>query len=80
MTGKISKLPPYLLMHFVRFYWRHDIQAKAKICRNVAFPFAVDMMPYLRCLSADKETSLLTTYWTESTSSSRLFQQTSLAP
>jgi hypothetical protein len=47
VTGKISKLPPYLLTHFVRFYWRQDTKKKAKICRTVQFPFVLDLMPYL---------------------------------
>ena len=30
-TSRISRLPPYVLVHMVRFYWRTDTKAKAKI-------------------------------------------------
>lgn len=46
VTGKISQLPPYLLTHFVRFYWRQDTKSKAKVCRNVFFPMTLDLIEY----------------------------------
>ena len=46
VTAEISKLPPYLAVQFVRFYWRKDTKKKAKICRNVYFPTVLDMLPY----------------------------------
>jgi len=42
-TSLISKLPFYLTVHFVRFFWKSDIQKKAKICKPVAFPFNLDI-------------------------------------
>jgi len=46
VTAEISRLPPYLAVQFVRFYWRTDTKKKAKICRNVYFPTVLDMLPY----------------------------------
>jgi hypothetical protein len=46
VTNEISRLPPYLAVQFVRFYWRKDTKKKAKICRNVYFPTVLDMLPY----------------------------------
>jgi ubiquitin carboxyl-terminal hydrolase 14 len=46
VTAEIAKLPPYLAVQFVRFYWRKDTKKKAKICRNVYFPTVLDMLPY----------------------------------
>lgn len=37
-TSKITKLPPYLTIQFVRFFWKADISKKAKIMRKVTFP------------------------------------------
>ena len=45
-TAKITKLPPYLLTQFVRFYWKQDTQKKAKILRPVKFPVTLDMQDY----------------------------------
>lgn len=42
-TLKISRLPKYLTVHFVRFYWKRDIQKKAKIMRKVTFPHELDI-------------------------------------
>ena len=46
VTAEIARLPPYLAVQFVRFYWRKDTKKKAKICRNVYFPTVLDMLPY----------------------------------
>lgn len=35
---RIARLPAFLAVHFVRFYWRRDIQKKTKIMRKVKFP------------------------------------------
>ncbi|ODQ67124.1 cysteine proteinase [Nadsonia fulvescens var. elongata DSM 6958] len=43
LTKRISRLPKYLTVQYVRFYWRRDIQKKAKILRKVAFPFELDV-------------------------------------
>lgn len=40
--SRVSRLPKYLSVHFVRFYWRRDINRKTKIMRKVKFPFELD--------------------------------------
>ncbi|WWC67636.1 uncharacterized protein I206_101546 [Kwoniella pini CBS 10737] len=40
--SRISRLPQNLVVHMVRFYWRRDIQKKAKIMRKVKFPLQLD--------------------------------------
>lgn len=44
-TGEASivSLPPYLTIQMVRFYYKADIQQKAKILRKVAFPLLLDL-------------------------------------
>lgn len=44
--SRISRLPHYLTVHFVRFYWRRDIGKKTKIMRKVKFPFELDATAY----------------------------------
>lgn len=44
---RIDRLPAYLTVHFVRFYWRRDIGKKTKIMRKVKFPFDLDVTPFL---------------------------------
>lgn len=44
---RIDRLPAYLTTHFVRFYWRRDINKKTKIMRKVKFPFDLDVTPFL---------------------------------
>lgn len=46
-TSRIDRLPAYLATHFVRFYWRRDINKKTKIMRKVKFPFVLDATPFL---------------------------------
>ncbi|KAG0637547.1 ubiquitin carboxyl-terminal hydrolase [Tuber brumale] len=41
-TSRITRLPRYLTCHFVRFYWKREINKKAKIMRKVTFPFELD--------------------------------------
>ncbi|EPS40531.1 hypothetical protein H072_5607 [Dactylellina haptotyla CBS 200.50] len=41
-TSKVTRLPKYLTCHFVRFFWKRDINKKAKIMRKVTFPFQID--------------------------------------
>nr|ODN81355.1 ubiquitin carboxyl-terminal hydrolase 14 [Cryptococcus depauperatus CBS 7841] len=43
MQSRISRLPEYLVVHMVRFYWRRDIQKKAKIMRKVKYPLQLDL-------------------------------------
>jgi len=46
-TSRVSRLPRYLLVQFVRFFWRSDTSKKAKILRKVIFPDKLDMLPYV---------------------------------
>jgi ubiquitin carboxyl-terminal hydrolase 14 len=45
-TSRISRLPQYLTVHFVRFFWRKDIQKKTKIMRKVTFPDELDVVEF----------------------------------
>ncbi|KAI1101432.1 cysteine proteinase [Jackrogersella minutella] len=45
-TSKISRLPKYLTVHFVRFYWKRETQKKAKIMRKVTFPHELDLVEF----------------------------------
>ncbi|KAJ9612059.1 deubiquitinating enzyme [Cladophialophora chaetospira] len=45
-TSRISRLPQYLTVHFVRFFWKKEIQKKAKIMRKVTFPEELDVVEY----------------------------------
>ncbi|KAK4188962.1 hypothetical protein QBC35DRAFT_450718 [Podospora australis] len=45
-TSKISRLPKYLTVHFVRFFWKRDVQKKAKIMRKVTFPRELDAVEF----------------------------------
>ncbi|KAF6005205.1 Ubiquitin carboxyl-terminal hydrolase 14 [Cyanidiococcus yangmingshanensis] len=44
--SRIQQLPPYLIVHFVRFFWKPVEKVKAKILRKVAFPLTLDMLPF----------------------------------
>jgi ubiquitin carboxyl-terminal hydrolase 14 len=44
--SKISRLPKYLTVHFVRFYWKRVAQKKAKIMRKVTFPHELDVVEF----------------------------------
>lgn len=44
LTKRINRLPQYLTVHFVRFFWRRDTSKKSKILRKVAFPLRLDML------------------------------------
>lgn len=43
----ITRLPKYLTVQFVRFYWKRDTQKKSKILRKVQFPFELDLAEML---------------------------------
>jgi len=43
---KISRLPKYLTVHFVRFFWKRESQKKAKILRKVTFPRELDLVEF----------------------------------
>lgn len=45
-TSEISRLPKYLTVHFVRFYWKRETQKKAKIMRKVTFPHELDVVEF----------------------------------
>ncbi|KAH6710919.1 hypothetical protein BKA61DRAFT_555715 [Leptodontidium sp. MPI-SDFR-AT-0119] len=44
--SKISRLPKYLTIHFVRFFWKREAQKKAKIMRKVTFPDELDVVEF----------------------------------
>ncbi|SCV73153.1 BQ2448_7078 [Microbotryum intermedium] len=46
-TSRISRLPSYLTVNFVRFYWRREIGKKTKIMKRVSFPHDLDVMDLL---------------------------------
>ncbi|GJQ14796.1 hypothetical protein GpartN1_g6587.t1 [Galdieria partita] len=41
--SRISRMPPYLCIQFVRFFWKASEQVKAKILRNVEFPVLLNL-------------------------------------
>ncbi|GAA5878193.1 hypothetical protein JCM16303_002879 [Sporobolomyces ruberrimus] len=44
---KIDRLPSYLTVNMVRFYWRRELSKKTKIMRKVKFPFDLDTFELL---------------------------------
>lgn len=44
--SRISRLPQYLTVHFVRFFWKRETQKKAKIMRKVTFPAELDVVEF----------------------------------
>jgi ubiquitin carboxyl-terminal hydrolase 14 len=44
--SEIARLPQYLTVHFVRFFWKRDSQKKAKIMRKVTFPLELDVVEF----------------------------------
>ncbi|KAJ5367962.1 Ubiquitin carboxyl-terminal hydrolase 7 [Penicillium cataractarum] len=44
--SRISRLPRYLAVHFVRFFWKRETQKKAKIMRKVTFPAELDIVEF----------------------------------
>ena len=47
ISRTITRLPKYLTVHFMRFFWRRDTQKKSKILRRVQFPFELDLAEML---------------------------------
>ena len=45
-TSRISRLPKYLTVHFIRFYWKPTIRKKSKIMRKVTFPVELDVVEF----------------------------------
>ena len=41
-----SRLPNYLTVHFVRFFWKREVNKKAKIMRKVTFSAELDAVEY----------------------------------
>jgi ubiquitin carboxyl-terminal hydrolase 14 len=44
--SRISRLPKYLTVHFVRFFWKREAGKKAKIMRKVTFPSELDVVEF----------------------------------
>ncbi|KAL3422738.1 ubiquitin carboxyl-terminal hydrolase [Phlyctema vagabunda] len=44
--SRIARLPKYLTVHFVRFFWKREAQKKAKIMRKVTFPDELDVVEF----------------------------------
>ncbi|KAK0125080.1 deubiquitinating enzyme [Cadophora gregata f. sp. sojae] len=44
--SKVARLPKYLTVHFVRFFWKREAQKKAKIMRKVTFPDELDVVEF----------------------------------
>lgn len=47
ISRTITRLPKYLNVHFVRFFWRRDTQKKSKILRKVQFSHELDLAEML---------------------------------
>lgn len=45
-TSRLDQLPPFLIVQFVRFFWKPAEQVKAKILRNVSFPVQLDVYDF----------------------------------
>ena len=45
-TSRISRLPKYLPIHLIRFFWRKDTGKKAKILRKVTFQHEIDVTEF----------------------------------
>ncbi|MCJ1326937.1 deubiquitinating enzyme [Thelotrema lepadinum] len=45
-TSRVSRLPKYLTVHFVRFFWKREVGKKAKIMRKVTFPAELDAVEF----------------------------------
>lgn len=45
-TARLEKIPPFLIVQFVRFFWKPAERVKAKILRNVSFPVQLDVFDF----------------------------------
>lgn len=45
-SAKITSLPPYLTVQMLRFFYKADVQQKAKILRKVSFPLVFDAIEF----------------------------------
>jgi ubiquitin carboxyl-terminal hydrolase 14 len=43
---RISKMPRYLIVQFVRFFWKNDTKQKAKILKKVTYPIDLDVYDF----------------------------------
>ncbi|KAI9140228.1 LETM1-like protein-domain-containing protein [Paraphysoderma sedebokerense] len=46
VNQKISRLPQYLTIHFIRFFWKQQEQIRAKITRPVKYPMDLDLWEF----------------------------------
>lgn len=44
--SRVARLPRYLTVHFVRFFWKRETKKKAKIMRKVSFPAELDVVEF----------------------------------
>ena len=42
-SSRLTRLPPYLTVQLVRFFYKTDVGQKAKVLRKVSFPMALDV-------------------------------------
>ena len=42
-SSKLTRLPPYLTVQLVRFFYKTDVGQKAKVLRKVSFPMTLDV-------------------------------------
>lgn len=47
IDSTITRLPKYLIVNFVRFFWKRETKKNSKILRKVQFPFELDMTDML---------------------------------
>ncbi|SCU91096.1 LAME_0E11254g1_1 [Lachancea meyersii CBS 8951] len=52
---KITKLPEYLTVQYVRFFWKRSTNKKSKILRKVVFPFQLDVSDLLESKYAQEK-------------------------
>lgn len=45
-TARMDQIPPYLIVQFVRFFWKPTERVKAKILRSVSFPTVLDVYEF----------------------------------
>jgi ubiquitin carboxyl-terminal hydrolase 14 len=45
-SSRLDRIPPYLIVQFVRFFWKPQERVKAKILRNVSFPVNLDVFDF----------------------------------
>ena len=45
-TSRIARLPKYLTVHFIRFWWKASIRKKSKIMKKVTFPAELDVVEF----------------------------------